>query len=64
MAMNIEKELRRNVRELQEQLTLSHKRIKSLQEEIHSLRRQIEPEESFRSGMSGWALMEDPDYRD
>jgi len=64
MAMNIEKELRRNVRELQEQLALSHKRIKSLQEEIHSLRRQIKPEESFGSGMSGWALMEDPDYRD
>ncbi len=63
MVMNIEKELRRNVRELQEQLNLSHKRIKYLQEEIHSLRRQIQPEENCRSGMSGWALMDDPDYR-
>ena len=63
MVMNIEKELRRNVRELQEQLNLSHKRIKYLQEEIHHLRREINPESSFKSGMSGWALMEDPDYR-
>ena len=64
MKMNIEKELRRNVRELQEQLARSHKRIKTLQEEIHSLRRQAEPQESLRSGASGWALMEDPSMRD
>jgi len=62
--MNIEKELRRNVKELQEQLNRSHKRINTLQEEIHFLRRQVEPEENFKSGMSGWALMEDPSMRD
>ena len=62
--MDIEKELRRYVKELQEQLNLSHKRIKSLQEEIFSLRRKISPEESFGSGMSGWALMEDPSNRE
>ena len=63
MVMDIEQELRRNVKELQEQLQRSHERIKSLQEEIHYLRRKISPETSFRSGMSGWALMDDPDYR-
>jgi peptidoglycan hydrolase CwlO-like protein len=63
MAMDIEQELRRNVKELQEQLQRSHERIKSLQEEIHYLRRKISPETSFHSGMSGWALMDDPDYR-
>jgi len=61
--MNIERELRRNVKELQEQLQRSYERIKKLQEEIHHLRREINPESSFKSGMSGWALMEDPDYR-
>jgi hypothetical protein len=35
-----------------------------MQEEIHYLRRQIKPEESFGSGMSGWALMEDPSTRE
>ena len=63
MAMDIEQELRRNVKELQEQLQRSYERIKSLQEEIHSLRRKINPETSFHSGMSGWALMDDLDYR-
>ena len=63
MVMDIEQELRRNVKELQEQLQRSHERIKSLQEEIHSLRRKINPETSFQSGMSGWALMDDPDYK-
>jgi peptidoglycan hydrolase CwlO-like protein len=63
MAMDIEQELRRNVKELQEQLQRAYERIKSLQEEIHSLRRKINPETSFHSGMSGWALMDDPDHR-
>jgi peptidoglycan hydrolase CwlO-like protein len=61
--MDIEHELRRNVKDLQEQLQRAYKRIKLLQEEIHSLRRKIDPKNNFRSGMSGWALMDDPEYR-
>jgi peptidoglycan hydrolase CwlO-like protein len=61
--MDIEAALRKNVKDLQEQLQRSYERIKKLQEEIHHLRREINPESSFKSGMSGWALMEDPDYR-
>jgi predicted nucleic acid-binding Zn-ribbon protein len=62
--MNIEVELRKNVKELQEQLNRAHKRIKTLQEEIYDLRRKINPEASFNyNGMSGWALMEDPENR-
>ena len=62
--MDIEKELRRNIKDLQEQLNRSHKRIKTLQEEIYDLQRKINPEASFSySGMSGWALMADfPPY--
>ena len=61
--MDIERELRRTVKELQEQLQRAYERIKLLQEEIHSLRKQINPETNFRSGMSGWALMDDSDHR-
>ena len=61
--MDIEAALRKNVKDLQEQLQRAYERIKLLQEEIHSLRKEINPESSFKSGMSGWALMEDPDYR-
>jgi peptidoglycan hydrolase CwlO-like protein len=61
--MDIERELRRNVKELQEQLQRAYERIKLLQEEIHSLRKEINPETNFRSGMSGWALMDDSDHR-
>ena len=62
--MDIEAALRKNVKDLQEQLQRSYERIKKLQEEIHWLRRKINPETSFKSGMSGWALMEDPDHRE
>ena len=34
-----------------------------MQDEIYSLRRKIDPEHKFPSGMSGWALMEDPENR-
>ena len=61
--MDIEYELRKNVRDVQEQLNRAHQRIKTLQEEIYSLRRKINPESSFSSNMSGWALMEDPENR-
>jgi archaellum component FlaC len=61
--MDIEHELRKNVKDLQEQLNRAHKRIKTLQDEIYSLRRKINPEASFSSNMSGWALMEDPEHR-
>ena len=61
--MDIERELRKNVKDLQEQLNRAHKRIKTLQDEIYSLRRKIDPEHKFPSGMSGWALMEDPENR-
>ena len=58
--------LRRNVRELQEQLKNSYIRIKNLTEEVQQLRRKIQPESMFYSGdtlPSGWAMppVENPD---
>ena len=59
--MNIEKELRRNVKELQEQLQRAYGRIKTLQDEIHSQRKREYYNDYFsKKGMSGWAMMEEP----
>ena len=62
--MNIEEELRKNVKDLQDQLSRAYQRIKTLKDEIDYLRNKISPEASFSySGMSGWALMSDvPSY--
>tara|TARA_B100000029_G_C17469477_1_gene921458 strand:- start:162 stop:587 length:426 start_codon:yes stop_codon:yes gene_type:complete len=61
--MNIEKELRRNVRELQDQLQRAYGRIKTLQDEIHNQRKREYYNDYFSNkgkGMSGWAMMEEP----
>lgn len=59
--MNIEKELRRNVRELQEQLQRAYERIKLLQNEMHNERKRNFYNDHFSSkGKSGWAMMENP----
>ena len=58
--------LRRNVRELQEQLKNSYIRIKNLTDELHMLRRKLRPESMFHGDTqlpSGWAMppSENPD---
>jgi hypothetical protein len=59
--MDIEKELRRNVKELQEQLQRAYARIKTLQDEIHNQKKRDHYNEHFSGkGMSGWAMMEEP----
>ena len=59
--MDIEKELRRNVKELQEQLQRAYSRIKLLQDEIHNQGKREHYNEHFSNrGMSGWAMMDDP----
>jgi len=61
--MNIEKELRRNVKELQTQLQRAYERIKVLQEEIHTQNKREFYKDYFsksKSGTSGWAMMDDP----
>ena len=61
--MNIEQELRRNIKELQEQLQRAYGRIKILDEELRAERKKAYHNERFRSSPSGWALMEDhPEY--
>ena len=61
--MDIERELRRSVKELQAQLQRAYQRIKVLQEELHTERRKNNSNSNFKSGMSGWALMDGPDYK-
>jgi len=61
--MDIERELRRNVKDLQEQLNRAHKRIKTLQDALHAQKTAAKYESKFKSGMSGWAMMDDPDHR-
>jgi len=61
--MNIEKELRRNVKELQTQLQRAYERIKVLEEEIHTQNKREFYNDYFsksKSGMSGWDMMDDP----
>tara|TARA_R110002050_G_scaffold19319_5_gene55638 strand:- start:255 stop:443 length:189 start_codon:yes stop_codon:yes gene_type:complete len=45
---------RKNIKDLQEQLSRAHIRIKVLTEELHYLRRKIDPEATFSGGIS-WA---------
>ena len=59
--MDIEKELRRNVRELQGQLQRAYERIKTLQVELDAERRKSNNIARFKSGTSGRALMDDSD---
>ena len=61
--MDIERELRRNVKDLQEQLNRAFKRIKTLQDALNAQETAANYESKFKSGMSGWAMMDDPDYR-
>ena len=61
--MDIERELRRNVKDLQEQLNRAYKRIKTLQDALNAQETTAKYESKFKSGMSGWAMMDDPDYR-
>ena len=59
--MNIEKELRRNVKELQEQLQRAYQRIKLLQDEMQSERKKAFYNQEFsQRDKSGWAMMENP----
>ena len=59
--MDIEKELRRNVKELQEQLQRAYQRIKLLQNEMHNERKRNFYNDHFSNkGRSGWAMMENP----
>ena len=62
--MDIEKELRRNVKELQEQLQRAYQRIKLLQNEMHNERKRNFYNDHFSNkGRSGWAMMDNPpDY--
>ena len=62
--MDIERALRRNIKELQLQLQRAYERIKTLQTELESERRRNSNLTHFKSGISGWALMEDPDVRE
>ncbi len=61
--MDIERELRRNVKDLQEQLNRAYKRIKTLQDALNAQETAAKYGSKFKSGMSGWAMMDDPDYR-
>ena len=59
--MDIEKELRRNVKELQEQLQRAYQRIKLLQNEMHNERKRNFYNDHFSNkGRSGWAMMDNP----
>jgi len=59
--MDIERELRKNVKDLQEQLQRAYRRIKTLQDQIHSERRQAFYNDHFSSkNNSGWAMMDSP----
>ena len=61
--MNIEKELRKNVKELQNQLQRAYERIKILQEEVHVQNRREFYSDYFSksgAGKSGWNMMDDP----
>ena len=59
--MNIEQQLRRNVKELQEQLQRAYQRIKLLQDEMHSERQRNFYNDHFSNkNNSGWAMMEHP----
>jgi len=59
--MDIEKELRRNVKELQDQLQRAYQRIKLLQGEARSERKKAFYNQEFsQRDRSGWAMLENP----
>lgn len=61
--MDIERELRRNVKELQAQLQRAYERIKVLQEEVQMLNKRSFYNDHFSKhghSTSGWAMMDDP----
>lgn len=58
MNQQIEELLRKNVRDLQEQLRNAYLKIKSLTEELHELRRKVYPSKSITTD-KGW--IENPD---
>jgi len=59
--MNIEKELRKNVKDLQDQLQRAYRRIKKLQGDVESERKKEFYNEKFsHRDKSGWAMMESP----
>tara|TARA_R100000329_G_C7540190_1_gene190700 strand:+ start:423 stop:611 length:189 start_codon:yes stop_codon:yes gene_type:complete len=57
MNIKLESILRKNIKDLQEQLNTAHIRIKVLTEEIHNLRKKIDPEATFAGSVS-WAEKE------
>ena len=58
MNEKIEELLRKNVRDLQEQLRNAYVKIKDLTEEVHELRRKVYPSKSITTD-TGW--VENPD---
>ena len=58
MNQQIEEVLRKNVRDLQEQLRNAYLKIKYLTEEVHKLRRKVYPSKSITTN-TGW--IENPD---
>jgi uncharacterized protein YlxW (UPF0749 family) len=58
MNQQIEELLRKNVRDLQEQLRNAYVKIKDLTEEVHKLRRKVYPSKSITTD-TGW--VENPD---
>ena len=53
MNQQIEEVLRKNVRDLQEQLRNAYLKIKDLTEEVHKLRRKVYPSKSITTD-TGW----------
>jgi hypothetical protein len=59
--MNIEQALRKNIKELQEQLQRAYRRIKVLTEDIEREKKKAFYNEEFsQRDRSGWAMMENP----
>ena len=58
MNQQIEELLRKNIRDLQEQLRNAYVKIKYLTEEVHELRRKVYPSKSITTD-TGW--VENPD---
>ena len=58
MNQQLEELLRKNVRDLQEQLRNAYLKIKDLTEEVHKLRRKVYPSKSITT-TTGW--IENPD---
>jgi hypothetical protein len=54
MTIQQEELYKKNIKDLQEQLSRAHIRIKVLTDEIHNLRKKISPEAAFTGSVS-WA---------